>query len=343
MSSELHDHPAVRAWRRAQPNASIPVRVERLTRGGSNAVFRFYHGADASRPTIAKQRWRAGAQTEHIVYEKVLPQLPIPPVRCLGYADDDDPARAWVFVEDVGGGPYQRADREHRVVAARWLAGAHAFCMTGFGRAVLPERGPEHYLQLLRAAATMIESHLRADQFQGDDRQILFAVACGLAELENRWHRLESWCGAMPRTLVHGDFVAKNCRIGGSAGSDVRLLVFDWETAGWGPPAVDLATNALGDQGLSLHYTTYAREIRAIWDGFDAKELGHAIRVGDALRVLAAIKWGAVSLSHGWAPRDEMRFYVAPLARALRLVGTGAARRPRGAAAVSERVPKSVP
>jgi hypothetical protein len=58
--------------------------------------------------------------------------------------------------------------------------------------------------------------------------------------------------------------------------------------------------------------------------------------------VLAAIKWGAVSLSHGWAPRDEMRFYVAPLARALRLVGAGAAERPRGAAAVSERVPKSV-
>src|SRR5207247_194188 len=58
--------------------------------------------------------------------------------------------------------------------------------------------------------------------------------------LEARWSQVESFCDRMPGTLVHGDFVGKNMNIRTST-DGLALMVFDWETAGWGTPAADVA------------------------------------------------------------------------------------------------------
>jgi hypothetical protein len=336
MSDGLDDHPAAQAWRRARPDASPPVLVEPLKKTRPNGtqgkvkkgVFRLHHGQNFG-PTIAKRRLRECLEREHVMYQRVLPQLPIPPVHCLGFVADQDPERAWLFIQDVGGDRYQTEKHDHRVVAARWLAAVHAFGMRTSTSALLPDRGANHYLSELRWSCREIRSHLARGHFGGDDRQILLATLRGLAELEKRWQVLEGWCDAMPRTLIHGDFVAKNCRVLRTTTFDVGLCVFDWETAGWGPAAVDLATNELGDRGLALHYATYARLIRSDWGAISQHELEQAVRIGDALRVVAAIKWACESLGHGWAPKDEMRFYVPHLDRALWLVRGSDVRHPR--------------
>jgi hypothetical protein len=76
----------------------------------------------------------------------------------------------------------------------------------------------------------------------------------------------------------------------------------------------------LGHRGLALEYATYARVIRSDWAASGQQELEQAVRIGDALRVVAAIKWACDCLGHGWAPRDEMGFFVPYLEQALRLV-----------------------
>jgi hypothetical protein len=327
MSDTLIGHPAVRAWQRARPDASAPVLVEPLrktrpdgTQGKEKTgTFWLHHGQDIG-PTIAKRRLRECLESEHVMYQRVLPQLPIPLVNCLGFVADQDPERAWLFLEDVGGDPYRPGKHDHQVMAARWLATVHVFGMKTSTRALLPDRGPNHYLSELRSACSQISSHLACDHFAGDDHRILLATLRGLAELEKHWKTLEGWCDAMPRTLIHGDFVTKNCRVLRNTTLDVGLCVFDWETAGWGPPAVDLATNAWSPRGLALDYATYSRVIRRDWAASGQQELEQAVRIGDALRVVAAIKWACDCLGHGWAPRDRMGFYVPYLERALRLV-----------------------
>src|SRR5213075_1421504 len=73
-----------------------------------------------------------------------------------------------------------------------------------------------------------------------EDLPALRAVAAWCDVIESTWGALEDLCACLPRTVVHGDFVIKNVRVRPTAES-AALLVFDWEMAGWGVPATDLA------------------------------------------------------------------------------------------------------
>jgi len=343
VNDQLHDHPAVRAWRRARPDAQAPLLVEPLKRPNARQVkptsraVRLHHRQDIG-PTIAKRRSRKFLEVEHLMYQQILPQLPIPQVPCLGFAIDDDPRRAWLFVEDVGGERYRNASRDHRILAARWLGTVHAFGMTMSTRALLPDRGPNHYLSELRWSSNEISSRLSRDYFTSDDRRILLATLRALSELEERWDKIGTWCNAMPHTLVHGDFVAKNCRIRKAGTPDLELAVFDWEMAGWGVPAVDLARNAFRVDELALDREMYAEAMRDAWPGLGQLELEHAVRIGDAQRVTAAVRWGCDYLMDSWIVQTGLRLYLPHLEQAVRLVRGNDGRRPRNGAAPNEAV-----
>lgn len=346
---ELRDHPAVKAWRHVRPNASFPLLVEPVRKQRPDAtlgrprlgLFRMHHGQDIG-PTIAKSRQREYLETEYMMYRQVLPNLPIPQARCLGFTADHDPERAWLFLEDVGGDPYQNGRHSHRIAAARWLARVHALGMNTPTRSLLPDRGPSHYLSELRASCIEVDSHLSREHFSVDDRRILLATLRGLAELEERWDAIEAWCDAMPHTLVHGDFVAKNCRVRNGSTGGVELVAFDWEMAGWGVPATDLATNAFGIHGVALDRETYMTAMDEDWPGLGQLELAHAIRIGDAQRVIAAIRWSCDRLVYPQKVQGELRLYLPHLEQAIRLVSGNGTRRRRHGAAPPERVPKVV-
>jgi ATP-binding cassette subfamily B protein len=346
LSDELGDHPAAQAWRRARPDTGRPVLVEPVKKERRNGtlkpgtgVFRLHHGQDIG-PTIAKRRSRKGLETEHTIYQRVLPQLPIPPVECRGFAADEDPKRAWLFVEDVGGDRYQNGRYDHRILAARWLATVHAFGMNLSTRALLRDRGPSHYLTELRWAWTEISSHLACDHFSADERRILVATLQALTELESRWDRIEAWCDAMPHTLVHGDFVATHCRVRKASTRELELVAFDWETAGWGAPAVDLASNAAFGihLGVGVDREIYAAAMRDAWPGLGQRELEQAARIGDAQRVVAATRWSCESLVYRTVVQDELRLYLPYLDQAVRLVRRSDVRRRRNGAGPSNAV-----
>ena len=78
--------------------------------------------------------------------------------------------------------------------------------------------------------------------------------------LESQWDQLEKMCEAMPRTLVHGDFSITNLRVReGACGP--ALLVFDWESAGWGVPAVDFTQfiHGAARPDLNVYYSILKR------------------------------------------------------------------------------------
>ena len=59
--------------------------------------------------------------------------------------------------------------------------------------------------------------------------------------VSEKWGQLDDFCKTVPRTLIHGSFEANNMKIVEFEGHR-SIILFDWERAGWGVPALDLTT-----------------------------------------------------------------------------------------------------
>jgi aminoglycoside phosphotransferase (APT) family kinase protein len=112
----------------------------------------------------------------------------------------------------------------------------------------------------------------------------------------------------MPRTLVHGDFVAKNIGVRPDDGR-VVLLPFDWGQAGWGPPAVDLGASPpdLGGLTADVDVTGYWEVVRGHWPGVDRAAVHEWVSVGTLVRCVMAVAWEAASLRTAYVMESVAR------------------------------------
>ncbi len=156
------------------------------------------------------------------------------------------------------------------------------------------------------------------------DVDFLEAVLAGLAELETRWSGIEEICASAPTTLVHGDFNSKNMRLR-QAANGTTVVVFDWDDAGWGVPAVDLAQQALPASNLSANpdLFTYRSTVQERWPHMSSEAWLRLAYCGSVLRSLAALYWEARSLRTEWASMavDNIRLYEAERTHALARIG----------------------
>jgi Phosphotransferase enzyme family len=275
---------AVSAWAAVRPAGAPPGPQSATTvkpfRGGS-AVYRLGGMGPRGRDVIAKWTSRATVELEAGLYADVLSRLPVPTVRCYGIAPDDDEAMAWLFLEDAGGVPYSPERPEHRRLAARWLAGLHATATGGSAPAALSTRDAAHYRDLLERCRRTITAGLGNPALAAEHQTSLRAVVRRSEMLLDRWPAVERICAALPRTLVHADFVAKNVRIT-ERPTGRTLVAFDWENAGWGPPAIDLP---------SVDLDEYAREIGGGWPLLPRSELATVARIGRIFWFASCVDW----------------------------------------------------
>lgn len=115
----------------------------------------------------------------------------------------------------------------------------------------------------------------------------------------------------------------------------IALLPFDWEMAGWGVPAADLAHSArLGRRDFSAQtggfaanpdVATYWSVVREHWPSLDLQTIQQLANCGKMFRSLAAIDWRAQDLAYEvkWALSD-MRNYQVELIDAIQTAGWGA-------------------
>jgi hypothetical protein len=262
--TDLAEHPAVRAWAALCPARVQPQRIDILKGRKQTARRSTYRlvgvGPDGS-DVIAKRYQQAKALLERSIYEQVLPRLPVPTVRYYGYVNAADGVSGWVFLEDIGNERYSPLVEEHRRLAGQWLglfhtAGAHVGRLRG-----LPELGPDYYRQHVCAACRRLVISLENPALGEADRDVLGSLLHGCEQLASGWEKIQSACDRMPRTLVHGDFAAKNIHIrygagggaGGGVGSGLALLPFDWGQAGWGMPAIDLVQYPATRRGFTAN------------------------------------------------------------------------------------------
>ncbi len=320
--SNLADHPAVRAWRRLGGGRAKPESIQVLkevlrgkryasdrfqsegTSGYSvlelprsrSAVYRLVGVGPEGGAVVAKRCFHKqsnSAATECVIYEQVLPRLPISALRCYGTVDDDNECR-WLFLEDAGDERYALEVEEHRVLAGRWLGAMNTSAQHLAVGEALPDRSASFYLEGLRRARAMITNVLGHPVARADDRRRTLEAIIGHCDrLETLWPSIERFCERMPRTLVHCDLVSKNVRIRAEE-TGKSFLVMDWETAGWGIPAADLAQFPLERShyiALSPDLQAYWTVVHPRWPNISLPDLRRLAELGNAFRLIVALAW----------------------------------------------------
>lgn len=173
------------------------------------------------------------------VYRDVLPRSDVWTPTCLGSVLDPARGRYWLFLELVQGNPlWQEGDREVWGVAAAELARLHA--RFAGATASLPAR-------LVRYDAARYRSWLdRARRFDAE-RSGFAAASRRFTLLARALEGALAALSASPPTFLHGEAYPSNLLV--EAGEVVRVRLVDWETAGIGPGALDLAALSAGDFG----------------------------------------------------------------------------------------------
>ena len=321
--TNLHEFPAIKAWRELRPELVQPDKIEILRGRKEMARRRAYRlagvGPEGS-AVIAKWCRRAKAVIEHTIYEEVLRYLPIPTLRYYGLVEEKDGEFCWLFLEDAGEERYSAFTEEHRRLAARWLGLLHTSAARAALAARLPDRGQGHYLGRLRSARDRILGNLANSALNADDHAVLKAVLSQCAILESRWDQVESLFEGMPCTVVHGDFTEKNIRIR-TNGAGTTILPFDWGNAGWGVPAIDLAQSPLPSIGFTGNpdIASYWEVVRDHWPGVDLQTIQQWANLATMLRTIVAINWIALGLGYRWVekPMMWMRLYRGVMADAM--------------------------
>src|SRR5205807_1546253 len=223
----------------AEPTSSVDLRteavildaLERLMRG--RTTFVITHRASALTACDTRLQLERGRLAE------APPYLPVTSPRYYG-CRAEDPQFAWLFLEDIGDERYIATDRAQLALAGHWVALMHTAAARVPAARGLPDGGPPRYLDHLRADLQTIGANLANPALTAGDAATLGRLASDLDRLEGAWVALERACTGLPATLVHGDLQRKNLYVRNGAGQ-TALYAIDWETAGWGVPAADVA------------------------------------------------------------------------------------------------------
>jgi hypothetical protein len=325
-------HPAVQAWLRVCPKAREPNSLEILQevkKGNSQScVYRLDGVGHGGAPVIAKRCTAQYAHVERSIYEEILPQLPISSLTYYGCVDQPETEYSWLFLEDAGGEEFAYLIEGHRKLAARWLGQLHASAAGLPAVLLLPDRGPQHYLNHLRFTRQLIESNIGDAALDHKTLKVLETIVSQGYTVESNWERIVGICNFFPTTLVHCDFARYNLRVRKSI-QGIQLVAFDWEMAGRGVPAPDIAESSgrgvprqrASSDLLESELVDYWSVVREWWPSLNLAEIKRLADVGAVFRLLAAISWESESIRRGYWPIRELQWYEVHLAVALEYLG----------------------
>ena len=295
-------HPAVEAWRELRGDGSLPQSLKTLYEAQKSAVYLLERVGGEGSGVIAKLCLKETAVVECAVYKEILPRLSTPTLRYYGHVAGEGDF-CWLFVDDAGEREYSSAIDKHRLLAARWLGMMHLATAGLAGETPLPSRSPLYYLTTLRSTRRDIVENFGNPTLTADNVSVLKAIAAQFDLLESRWDQLQAFCGQMPQTLVHGDFKEENMRVRQSEQGDI-LLPFDWELAGWGTPAVDLARGIRHSGDAMAAVSEYLSIVRHYWPQLRLEDVRRLVSCGAVFRLIDSIAWERFGIIYDdWASR----------------------------------------
>ena len=323
LTEQLESQPATMAWKQLLFKRWEPVAIEKLghRRRKSRPVFRL-HGLHGE-TVIAKRCPKERARVERIIYQEFLPRVPLRTIRFRGVLEEPVGEFCWLFLEDAASEPYLPKLPHHRALAGRSLGEVHLASLSANLQGRLPGREPGYYLRWLRDSRAILVDHLAHNTAMvTDDTEVFRKVVAHLDVAETLWSEIEEICGVMPRTLVHGDFVAKNVRVRNGRGG-LSLLVFDWGYAGWGVPGTDLAQ--LGKHVVNPDLGVYCSVMKRAEPHLSLAQIEAVAACGSLFRLVEEVRWARSYLKFGSRdylikPVETLREYEPLLAKALEIL-----------------------
>jgi hypothetical protein len=313
----LLEHPAVRAWCMLEPWRPVPRGLTTLKARRQRAIYRLEGAGPAGSAVIAKRSWKDTVPIERVVYEEVLPRLPLPVLQCYGTLEEPEESECcWLFLEDAAGEEYAPFVHGHRVAGARWLGLLHLTAEAAGRPCRLPERGPDSYFRRLDSACARLQEHVGNPALKEDERAVLKALVQFCKLLVSRWVTIEDSFHGMPQTVVHGDFVDHNIRVRRGP-TETLVLPFDWETAGWGVPAADWAECS----DLDAYYAV----VRSAWPSLAFATLRRLAAVGRVFNWIRDVDLSSLRFTSGWVGRNmsHMTWYLSSVPGLLDVVRGG--------------------
>jgi aminoglycoside phosphotransferase (APT) family kinase protein len=247
-------------------------------------VYRLIGAGPGATDVVGKRRIVSALDAERVVLGRIAHDLPVTMIRLYG-TQSTDPF-AWHYLEDGGSFHLDSSDPDHMSALATWLAVVQR-SLRGARPEGLPDHSTDRYF--LQAAATRkrLDIGLANGAANDEQREVLHAVKDLLEALEEAWPDLVEIVSVLPDTLVHGDLQRKNVLMRDRR-QGLAVLPIDWEMAGWGTPAADVALLVQPAERVAfLERYRLAVSDRAISPG----DLARAAAIGRVFRLVAAMDW----------------------------------------------------
>jgi aminoglycoside phosphotransferase (APT) family kinase protein len=225
------------------------------------------------------------------VYEKILNRARCGAARCHGAVNSPELERHWLFLERVEGRLlWQTGDLSEWDAAARWLAEFHqGFARKKFASVKTLLAYDEQFF------GVWIE---RAEKFLKKRND----VQCRkFARLSKNYARVAGRLAALPQNFIHGEFYASNVIVrDGSAPKTICPI--DWELAGVGPTALDLAALTAGEwsETEKLRFVTAYREALSSRHALSLAEMMQAVVLCQLHLSVQMLGW-----AEDWAPPEK--------------------------------------
>lgn len=234
----------------------------------------------SGRSLALKRQSRSSAAIEDHVYRRILPALQVPRVRSYGtWPSPSRVAEAWLATDHVRGPQLDPAKPEHSTAMARWLGMVHVRASMLPATRALPRHDAAYWQRLLDEARRVLDGGLANPELSPEELSEIVGVRSMLLDTLERWPAMVALLDKTPPTLVHGDLTLQNVRL--SLQPDgLWPMVFDWESAGYGSPMIDL---------LLADLPAYQETVSSDWPGLDLGTL-------QRLRALGAVVWTAFVL-----------------------------------------------
>lgn len=331
IAGDVGAHPAVVAWSAlgAGP-APTEVRVlkERSKGIRKSAVYWLRDADPRGGAVIAKLARRHAAAVETLIYGEVLPQTSVDAPRFHGAIEQNE-AWSWLFLEHIDGERYTPRRADHRRAAAAWLAELHSAAARPAWRRRLPDRGTDHFRVWVRSGRDAMAVGPHHAAMTSEEARTAKALHGLLDALDRDWGEVSRTAAQLPATVVHGDLVRKNLFVRRRQGT-VGVVALDWEKAGWGAPALDLAYGDGADANATRFAAspcldTYREVLRARGLDVERKVLDRCAAIGSALRCVSGIAWSALGLSADWVhrPMIDIAVFARRLEQSMAAAGIG--------------------
>jgi len=318
---DLPAHPAFKAWCRLCPNASTPIRIEKVfdvrSRGHKGkhgaTVFRLHGLQPEGTCIIAKRSKKGPAEAERDAYQ-FLSCLSVPGLRYFGFVEDTD--ACWLFLEDGGDQQFVSGAPDHRAAAYRCIARMHTESAKKGSADRFRDRGISYYDQLCHRSRDDLAHNAASLALDLRDKQVLETLVFNLDEIGKQWDTISRICKRFPYSLTHGALLKRNLRVRSRAGQ-VDFLAFDWEHSGWGVPAIDVAW--LLSWSPCSGARDYWTRVRRAWPGVSPDDIEQLAKVGRLFRLIRCIAWESPYLAAHWyeKPLRNLQGYAQELSQHL--------------------------